>query len=369
MANPEPTAANPPHRGEIVLMFAFDVANEIATARVGELLTCVPTRFSVRTDRKVPSSLPLYQPLEIIPAMDVRVNGSTANVSIRVYDVGVVAITLRIPHELPNLNEARRFFAPVLEDGRTTEAWATEVCASVCRDLQPAMIRPSATVAVESYTVFCLTELGGERDTHRWLDERRREIASLLCDSDADRLSEMQVAETLSLERSFDRTDLVVICWDAALIVDLSGSVADELYVLELANLQLCEFRVMDQLLDQHLNAAYTDLDQRPSYGWGRVPPVLRGLRRVRVELTQLADQVTHITKFIGDWYLARVYLAAHERFALDRWRASVEARLTQLDQVYAVMQNEVHEQRMMILEVAIVLLFIFDILAIFIWK
>jgi hypothetical protein len=125
----------------------------------------------------------------------------------------------------------------------------------------------------------------------------------------------------------------------------------------------------MDQKLDQYLNKAYDDLEKRPWLLLGGTPRVLRELRRFRVDVTKLADEVTHITKFFGDWYLARVYLAARERFHLDQWRSSVERRLGQLDQQYSVVHSEINEKRMLWLEVAIVVLFIIDLLAIFVWK
>ena len=110
-----------------------------------------------------------------------------------------------------------------------------------------------------------------------------------------------------------------MIDWDAALVVDLTGYVDDVLYALELANLQLEEFRVMDQRLDKYLDRAYDDLD--------------------------------------------RVYLGARDRFYLDQWRTSVEQRLAQLDKLYSVVHAEVNEQRMLWLEIIIVIFFAVDLM------
>jgi hypothetical protein len=162
---------------------------------------------------------------------------------------------------------------------------------------------------------------------------------------------------------------LVVIDWDAALVVDLTGYVEDVLYVLELANLQLEEFHAMDRTLDRYLNSAYDDLERRSFHLFGLSSKVLRALRRFRVDVTKLADEVTHITKFLGDWYLARVYVTARERFYIDQWRTSVERRLAQLDQIYSVAHADTYEQRMLWLEVVIVLLFAIDILALFFFR
>jgi uncharacterized Rmd1/YagE family protein len=96
---------------------------------------------------------------------------------------------------------------------------------------------------------------------------------------------------------------------------------------------------------------------------FGAANKVLRQLRRFRVDVAKLTDEVTHITKFFGDWYLARVYLGARDRFYLDQWRASVEQRLAQLDKLYSVVHAEVNERRMLWLEIIIVIFFAIDLL------
>jgi hypothetical protein len=96
---------------------------------------------------------------------------------------------------------------------------------------------------------------------------------------------------------------------------------------------------------------------------------MLDWLRRFRVDATKLSDEVTHITKFFGDWYLARVYLGAQERFHLTQWRQSIEHRLGQLDEVYKVIQSDVYERRMLWLEIAVVICFLVDLFGLFFWK
>lgn len=344
------------------------MANEIATADVREVLSQTPTRSTLRTDRGVPKAVTFYRPLEIDPGVPIRCGGAAVATSVRVYDVGVITVTFRTPPAGRTWDDWRRFHSPLADDGRDLSALAVGICADVCRELRPVMTQPGAPTEPEAYTVFALSDLGGAADTTLWLAENRRQVAGLLSDSPADRLSEAQVEDVLRLRRTYDRGDLVVLDWDAALVIDLSAPGDDVLYVIELANLQLVEYRALDQLLDRYLNEAYPVLDRSRS-AWRRVPAVLQRLRRIRVDLTKLADEATHITKFVGDWYLARVYLAAHERFALDRWRASVDSRLTQLDRIYTLVQSEVHDRRMLLLEAAIVVLFVIDLLAVLVWK
>ena len=186
-------------------------------------------------------------------------------------------------------------------------------------------------------------------------------VAGLLTEIEPAHLSDEQMDESLRVRRSFATSDLIVIDWDAALLVELDGYAEDVLYVLELANLQLEELQVMDRRLDRHLERAYDDLERRRSALFGVPTRMLDWLRRFRVDATKLTDEVTNITKFFGDWYLARVYLGAQDRFHLQQWRQSVEQRLGQLDEIYRVLQAEVYERRMLWLEIAIVICFLVD--------
>ena len=353
-------------KGEIVYLYAFDVANEILTPHVPEILSEKPFPFEIRQDRTLPKDMPLYKPLAIEPpALSSKLCGSPVRLLIRIYDVGVVTVMMRAAVETNTLNDLMPFHSPKLENGLTLNTVAEKLCAEVCDNLKDSIVgRTEFPPAPEAYTVFCLTDLGGMKDANVWLAEQRRAVAGLLTETAAEKLSESQITEVLRIQRSFENTDLMaVIDWDAALVVDLSGYVDDVLYALELANLQLEEFRMMDQRLDKYLDRAYQDLERRPTALFGAANKVLRQLRRFRVDVAKLADEVTHITKFFGDWYLARIYLGARDRFYLDQWRASVEQRLAQLDKLYSVAHAEVNEKRMLWLEIIIVIFFAIDLL------
>ena len=351
-------------KGEVVYLYAFDVANEIITSRVREILSEKPFQFEIRMDRTLPKDMPLYKPLAIEPsALPAQLNGAPVRLLIRIYDVGVVTVMMRVAFDVGALADLMPFHNPKLEDGLALDMVAVNFCGKVCDNLKDSIVGRAEFPPPEAYTVFCFTDLGGPKDANVWLGGSRRGVAGLLTETAAEKLSEAQVNEVLRIQRSFENTDLAVIDWDAALVVDLTGYVDDVLYALELANLQLEEFRVMDARLDKYLDRAYADLERRPMSLFGAASKVLRQLRRFRVDVAKLADEVTHITKFFGDWYLARVYLGARDRFYLDQWRASVEQRLAQLDKLYSVAHAEVNEQRMLWLEIIIVIFFAIDLL------
>ncbi len=351
-------------RGEAVYFYAFDVANEIRLDRASELFAGHSTPFTARWERPAPRSVPVSRPLVVEPSVSaVRVNGCPVRLLVRIYEVGVVSVTVRAPFTSDSLAALIPFHNPTLNDGRPLDALAREQRDEVCRSLNEALVKPGEMSEPEAYTVFTLSHLGDEKDPNRWLADRGREIAGLLTETPADRLSEAQVAEVLRLRRSFENSDLVVIDWDAALVVDLDREAEDVLFVIELANLQLEEFRWMDRQLDRYLDRAYDDLAKRQWWSFGAMGRVLRSLRQLRVDLTKLADEVTHITKFVGDWHLARVYMLARERFHLDQWRASVEQRLAEVDRLYTLTRGDVYERRMLWLEIVIVVFFAVDLL------
>jgi hypothetical protein len=364
----EPTAAE--LRGEVVYFYAFDVANEIRLDRAAELLSGRSTAFTPRQDRPAPRSVPVpvSRPLVIEPnAPAAVVNGRPARLLVRVYEVGVVSVAVRVPFACDSLSALFPFHSPALPDGRPLDALAREQRDDVCRTLGNAIVRPGEWSEAEAYTAFTLTGMGGKKDANRWLAEHERDVAGLLTETPGDRLSEPQVADVLRLRRSFENTDLVVIDWDAALVIDLNRDAEDVLFVLELANLQLEEFRWMDRQLNEYLDRAYDDLAQQQWRAFGTLGRILSSLRQMKIDLAKLADEVTHITKFVGDWHLARVYVLARERFHLDQWRASVAQRLEEVDRLYTLTRGDVYERRMFWLEVVIVVFFAVDLLIILI--
>ncbi len=349
-------------KGEAVYLYAFDVANEIVTQKIEDILANRPIPFEIQTDHTFPKDVPLYRPLAIEPALSVSLGGRPVRLLVRVYNVGVVSITVRVPFDAQNLAELLPLHKPVLDDGRTLDQVARGFCADVCKSLTDALVQSSPPSEPEAYTIFCLTDVGANRDVNAWLAENRREVAELLTESKPFTLAESQVVEVLRIQRSYANTDLVIIDWDAALVVDLDGYVDDVLYVVELANLQLEEYRTMDRRLDRYLDRAYEDLKRRRFGLFGTYSATLRAIRLFRVDVTMLNDEVTHISKFFGDWYLARVYLGASERFYLNQWRQSVEDRLGQLDQLYTVVNADVNNRRMVVLEVLVVIFFAIDL-------
>lgn len=354
-------------KGEVVYLYAFDVANEIVTSKVQEILAHKTTRSQFITDHTLPKDVPLYKPLAIeTTSLPVSFKKHPLHPIIHMYEIGVLSITIRIPFETSHFHNLLPYHTPILDNGQLLGHVARDLCIETCNNIKDAMVQSSAPLESEAYTVFCLTDIGNSKNLQEWFLQKREAIADLLTENKSGVLSKMQVNEVLRIHYSYTDTDLTILDWDAALVIDQKGNVDDILYVLELANIQLEEYRALDQRLDRYLDKAYQDIRHHRFQLFGTYATILRNLRTLRIDVTKLNDEVTHITKFFGDWYIAHVYKGAHERFYLNQWRNSVEERLKQMDTLYSVAHTETANRKMLWLEMLIVIFFAIDLIAIF---
>jgi hypothetical protein len=245
-----------------------------------------------------------------------------------------------------------------------------QLAEQVRRELAPYYVRPVAQLAdEEAYTVFCInsplfSEDGTPLSAEQWMRGHRRSVASLLTqEPDVDHLSKQEAEESTGRFLSYYEHDLAVVDWDAALIIDQRVNFDETLYVMELANLQLAELEAYDRILDNSLERAYRDLTVRPMRGR---TAILRELREIRIDLARFSDELSNITKFFGDWHLARIYQNISARFHLADWHKTIDDKLQTLDDLYQLLNHDQTNRWMLILEVTIVLLFIIDLVILF---
>jgi hypothetical protein len=178
---------------------------------------------------------------------------------------------------------------------------------------------------------------------------------------DSARLSDQEAEESTGKNLSYYDRDLVVVDWDAALVVDDPQNLDETLYLMELANVQLAELEAYDRILDHAVERSYRDISSRRFRGWQNTG-VQRELREIRVDMARLSDELSNITKFFGDWHLARIYQGLSARFHLSDWHRTIDEKLKTMDDLYQLLRAEQNNRWMLILESSIVLLFIIDL-------
>jgi hypothetical protein len=230
----------------------------------------------------------------------------------------------------------------------------------------------------EAYTVFCVSSPLFDPDATRqpdarqlhgaeeWYETNRRSIASLLTEEPhPGLLSSQEAEESTGRYYSYYQRDLVVIDWDAAMVVDDARYFDETLYVMELANVQLAELEAYDRILDDTVERSYRDIAGR-RFRWLRDTGVQRELREIRVDLARVSDELSNITKFFGDWHLARIYQGVSARFHLADWQRTIDEKLKTLDDLYQLLRAEQNNRWMLILEASIVLMFLIELVRLF---
>jgi hypothetical protein len=358
--------------GEVVYIYAFDVAYEMTRRPVPTLLGQPVEQFCVDSDKRTPRHPFFYRPEMVRLPSHVRMGPYgpvKVDYVIKLLPIGGISITIRVPFSVAEIDDLVVFHDLQFKDGSLHQE-VMELAEQVRQELIPHSIRPVAHLTdEEAYTVFCIQSpliLGnGERiNAEYWLQVHRREVAALLTqESDTAQLSEQESLESTGRYLSYYENDLAVIDWDAALLVDEPRDFDDTLYLIELANFQLAELEAYDRILDEALDRSYRDLRMKSIW---RRRDVLSDLREIRIDMARFSDELSNISKFFGDWHLARIYQNVSARFHLADWHRTIDEKLKTLDNLYQLIHHDQNNQWMLILEATIVLLFIIDLIVLF---
>ena len=355
--------------GEVIYLYAYDVAYEMIRRQVPELLGQPVAQFNVDASKRSPRQLFFYRPqmVRLPPLERIGPHGPIrVDRAIKLLPVGAISISVRVPFAVDRIEDLVAYHDLQFSNGYLQDE-VRQLAEEVRRELSQYYVRPVTALAdEEAYTVFCVQSPlvnaeGLAVPAEQWWRANRRAIASLLTqEPDIDHLSRQEADESTGRSLSYYERDLVVVDWDAALIVDEAHNVDETLYVMELANLQLAELEAYDRILDDSLDRAYRDLTNR---AFRRRTSVMRELREIRIDLARLSDELSNITKFFGDWHLARIYENISARFHLSDWHRTIDRKLQTLDDLYQLLNHDQTNRWMLILEMTIVLLFIIDLL------
>src|SRR5215831_3429395 len=356
------------YSGEVVYIYAFDVAYDMTRRPVRELLGQPVAQFVVDASKRSPRHLFFYRPQMVrLPPLEQIGPSGPLRIErvVKLLPVGAISITVRVPFDVARIEDLVGYHDLQFSNGSLHEE-VRRLAEEVRRELAPYYVRPVPhIVEEEAYTAFCIesplgTEDGTLVNAEHWWRANRRAVASLLTqEPDIDHLSKQEADESTGRYLTYYEHDLVVIDWDAALIIDEKQNFDETLYVMELANLQLAELEAYDRILDGSLERAYRDLAVRSGRGRN---DMLRELRELRIDLARFSDELSNITKFFGDWHLARIYENISARFHLSDWHKTVDGKLKTLDDLYQLLNHDRTNRWMLILEVTIVLLFVIDL-------
>ena len=226
----------------------------------------------------------------------------------------------------------------------------------------PAIQQPNWSDLTEEYFVFQLPPDDALPPPAELLAQHGAWLAGLVRLED-EPLSREEIDEALRMRISYSPRDLFVPEWSAALLLD--QECGETLQTIEFANLQLLEFRFLDDQLDRRLSDAYRLIHPRqrswlPFWRTHSLP--LRALGELRMEANDVFERTGNVLKLVGDQYLARVYRLLAGRFHLDAWEQSITRSLRTMEDVYGIVSDRADTFRAEFMEVVIIVLIALEI-------
>ena len=355
--------------GALIAHRLLDVADAIDLAHAETLWLSHAGRESRRTRLSTASANELdfgVPPVLLaLPALSINIDGQAmrAEMTARLYDFGAIVIALRVDASELSWDEfVQRCNALDRATAPASQTLWHQVLREVLDVIQPALQRPTSEHLEEDY-LFAVVDRFQQPMTGAQI-QSQADLAALLS-GETRPLSPQEAAELTGQAFSYFADDLVVVTWDRAFIYEPRRD-SDVIDIIEVANAQLLEMRYYDELLDAELTTMY-DLVANARGGLSllasrRAARLARRLYGLVAEITELTEKVENSLQVTEDVYLARVYGAALDLFRVPKLSAAVDRKLAIIRDTYTALYDEASSRRAELLELAIVLLIVFEI-------
>ncbi len=356
--------------GAVIAQRLFDIAYSIDLGRIEKLSLKKnggsTARSSLLSAPVKSLSFDVPPVLLTLPARNFSIAGRSLEcpLTVRFYDFGVVAISLRIPaNDMPwaGFCEFANHVDLAVGPRGSLSPWK-EVLDELRGTFSPAFQRPNATLFEEDHLVAVVQSW--ESPLNATQLQETLDLVPLLS-GETRPLATKAREELLRHRFSYYEDDLVVMTWDRAFIYEPRND-SDVADILEVANAQLLEFRYYDELLDDELPRMYEMVRRarRPLnlLSSRRFADLARRLYTLVAEVTELTEKAENVLRVTEDVYLARAYLAALSLFRVPAVSASVQRKLSIIRDTYAALFEEASSARGELLEFAIILLIVIEI-------
>ncbi len=370
------SALEPRVVGAVVLYRLYDAGYEIDLERALDFLATMPEerealRLKLEQRRRVEAKAIRIKNPPITFSLgpeEFEAGGRrhAARVSARIFDFGVISLRMRC--EIPaGLGwSALATFGDSAELSRAAKAPFDRRIRELADRITPAIVRPQIAPVSEDYVVYRIARLespAGEALAASAV--RELDVAPLLLNEDRP-ISDQARKELLPHWFSYYPDDLSIITWNTALVLDPVEGESDVQLILEFANAQLLELRYYDSLLDAELPRMYdriANARRGPGALLGRrYAPLLTALQTLVADSTEIVERTQNALKVTDDIFLARVYGAALELFRERAWRAGIDHKLGIIHQTYAMLNAESMAVRNEVLEIAVIVLILIEI-------
>jgi hypothetical protein len=353
-------------RGCIRIFFFYDVGEAFDLDKLRGLLGSRggPTKpvFPRRTPDYVRfENPPLTEPSEPLTLP----SGEKVVCSIKYYEYAIVEVQLEVAFD--GIWDALLTQASRWMDAPDIEPEARAVVAKHLQKLAPAVINPREEWLQEDFLVADVNDIR---------DENGALTAEQLLSAHGDQIVQIIRGEQTALARStterllegslsYYPTDLLVVGSSAAFVYDRPEEAAWSIRILEYAKMQLLEFRYYDNFMTRVLSDVYNSLDRRKNVLLSRwmFSREANRLNTIRLDVMELTERIDNAIKFVSDTFYARAYRLAASRVGVPEYRNLVEKKLETAGELYGFMVAQFNETRLFLMEAAITVLCLLDVL------
>lgn len=280
-----------------------------------------------------------------------------AGARLKLFDFGSASLELAIPLA-HGVGDVVRLASALYEDA-ALRAEARRRVEMVVALLASAIEGRTVSDEIEHYLVFAFP---GEADgpaPAEWLrDPLLRHAAAQILRCEAGTLAEEQIVDALAPHAQYQPGDLALVDREAAILV--GAAMEAERAVLDFANVELLEMRLLDKQLDRSLEEAYRLLRRRGPFS--RTAERLRRVAELRIDGTKQFESVNNALTLFGDQHLARVYDLAKDRYGLSQLDQGILRKLETLQHIYEMTAETRNMRALLWLEVVVALLIALEI-------
>lgn len=334
----------------------YDIADEIDLRRVERTLSPDKPTTRLKLSRVRPKSIHIDNPPVSVDLGNMTLNLNQQSYQLtahaRVFDLGVVSVVLKIQLPADIKYEDVLDLSVFLYHTDDLEA-VFEAYLKILTNNLGITMPDGAEIFTEDFVIYFF-----RRWDHSW-----NPTPILLAEKEP--LSPQTEKETLKNSFSYGLEDMAVITWDSALVYDSEGS-TDVPDLLEFATTQLLELRYYDSLLSAELDNMHGAIEMADKYGWwGRLRQyrrIMKKLMETVIDITEITEKIQKQLKVTEDVFYARVYGSALTIFRTKEWLDSIQHKVNLIQRNYSMLSDEVINRRSLLLEIAIVALFIFEV-------
>jgi hypothetical protein len=342
----------------ILLYRLYDIAEEIQLYLVEKILAENKPTSRLKLSRIRPKSVHIPNPPVSVELGEdnIYLPGGlfAAKFTAKIYDLGVVSIILRLILPEDYTYEKIKELSVYLNDTEELEYLFLKRRDEIRETLASTLINPGDRNFNEDYIIYFFT---------RW--DQKWDPAPLLL-GEAEPVSPQVRGDTLRHTFSYGEGDLTIITWSSALVYDKTGSY-DIPDLLEFALTQLLELRYYDSVLSTETAIMYNAIDEAETVTQfrrlGQYRHIMNKLMELVLEINETTERIQNSIKITEDVFYARVYGAALSIFRTTTWAESIQRKSSVIMQNYSFLSNRLTSQQSNLLELAIVLLIILEII------